>query len=245
MLPTICCVRACWQHESRLQTLVCRQRGGGGTPLNVAQTFTLLQLTSNHNKHTKRARGGCCEEAELCCPAELKSHMTTLLTHFVAHADVLISSLRIFMCRRELWIAQWTWTAWTGTCQSAQGKHARCYRWVFFFWGWEMGWVSEKERAWGLIVPKWFSIYGRKNTVQCSHCVTFQSGPILSQWALSSSDNCTHWCWMSPHWLLGQCFITRTLHNNDKHRAEAVWRGSRSGQAAQLGHVLTAYVTVL
>lgn len=173
---------------------------------------------------------------------ELKSHMTTFLTHFLAHADVLISSLRIFMCRRELWTAQWTWTAWTGTCQSAQGKHGRCYRWVFFFWGWERG-MNQWERK-GLrpycsqvVLNTW-----QENAVKCSYCVTFQSGPILSQWVLSSSDNCTHWYWMSPHWLLGQCFITRTLHNNDKHRMEVVWRGSGSGQAAQLGHVLTAYV---
>lgn len=42
--------------------------------------------------------------------AEMKSHLTTLVTHSVAHMDVVISSRRISMCRRELWTAQWTWT---------------------------------------------------------------------------------------------------------------------------------------
>lgn len=70
----------------------------------------------------------------------------------------------------------------------------------------------------------------KKTAVKCYYGVTFQSGPILSQWVLSSSDNCAHWCWMSPHWLLGQCFITRTLHNNDKHRErQRVRSGSPAG----------------
>lgn len=68
--------------------------------------------------------------ANHCFPAEMRSPVTTFVTHILLRTDVVISSLRTFMCRRETPTAQWTWTAWTGTCPSVCGRPTRCYRWA-------------------------------------------------------------------------------------------------------------------
>lgn len=99
--------------------------------------------------------------------------------------------------------------------------------------------ASDWERE-GLIVPKWFSIHGRK---------LLSNVPMVSLSRVDpfSHSECSHLLTTVP--IDVECHHTDCLGSALSLEPSIIMinteRGSGSGQAAQLGHVLTAYVTVL
>lgn len=116
-----------------------------------------IQLKSNHSKHTQQAWAGFCEQAESW--SHTWRHFLLIFWLMLMFSFPLSGSSCV-----------------AGSCGQLSGhgppeqEHARVRKAntagvageCFSFGDDRGGWIEEKDRAWGLIVPKWFSIHVRK-----------------------------------------------------------------------------------